>query len=616
MRVRRRLAAIAFADVVGFSRRVSRNETEGLSRRREVEELIRATVAEHGGRLVKSLGDGVMLEFASAVVALEASLDIQSRLAALNCDLDAAEQVRVRIGLHVGDVVEEEGDLHGNAVNIASRLEKVARPGGICITRDVYSQVRAALPVLCTPVPPERLTNLPEPVQVFHVEAADHEPASAELTGNVDTGALAPISGSPSDLGWLSLTAGIVSLLAAGGSAALGIALFRGTNPFFGVASWLFAADAAKAGVRQVQEAFWSRPQANASPTADDNAARGWRRLTAGGVLLLTGLVAAGLIGLIPKENLAPAIMTLLFAGATAKQGLALVQGAPTGQIVEDEDEEEEQEEEAPRLGDSFRLSDVQKLGQETHLAPRTAAIFSLVALALAAALGFAGTLPEWNHGFQSILKLGLWGGAGLCGLTAVWGLYDSWKSVGKLAPLDAEIVEACHKLGTVPEPISEALDRALGAYGRIRSMLNEPVWKSAKVPAAQNLKDARRQLLAILERAEQLQIVRRTLQQLEGRRAASEEYQRIDFQYHRQCRRLTAAADLFEDLEARIARAYLALTTHRTSDLQTSAESLQQIHVAFEALTEVLESLDDETPTPALPAAPVEEAQVLRAGR
>ncbi|HVL39621.1 MAG TPA: adenylate/guanylate cyclase domain-containing protein, partial [Fimbriimonadaceae bacterium] len=169
MTPKRKLAAILFADIAGYTDRSSRDEGLALRAREGVERLVKASALIHHGRIVKMLGDGAMLEFASAVEAVSCALDIQEQMASLNVELQLEDAVSVRIGVHVGDVVEEDDDLYGNAVNIASRVHAMAQPGGVCITREVYVQIRPILKLQCAPVGGGASKRLPEEVEVFQV---------------------------------------------------------------------------------------------------------------------------------------------------------------------------------------------------------------------------------------------------------------------------------------------------------------------------------------------------------------------------------------------------------------------------------------------------------------
>ena len=192
MRPQRKLAAIVFADIAGFSRQVSEDEVAGLESRRQVEQLIKATSLTHGGRVVKTIGDAVMLEFYSAVEAVSCAVAIQREMRDLNTRLATRPPVLVRIGVHVGDVVEENGDLFGNGVNIAQRVQTLAIPGGICISREVYVQIRPILKLRCELVTAKPDKAMPEPVDVFTVACG---------TGDSDTLLRPAAAGRPSDSG-------------------------------------------------------------------------------------------------------------------------------------------------------------------------------------------------------------------------------------------------------------------------------------------------------------------------------------------------------------------------------------------------------------------------------
>ena len=143
----RKLAAILAADVVGYSRLAGADEERILARLRALRsDLIDPAVAVHNGRVVKRTGDGAIVEFRSAVDAVRCALEIQTGLAERNAGVPAERRIEFRIGVHVGDVVEEsDGDLMGDGVNIAARLEGVAKPGAICLSEDAYRHVKARL---------------------------------------------------------------------------------------------------------------------------------------------------------------------------------------------------------------------------------------------------------------------------------------------------------------------------------------------------------------------------------------------------------------------------------------------------------------------------------------
>lgn len=183
---RRKLAAIVFADIAGYTDKTQRDEAGTLSLRDRVERLIKSSTLSHHGRVVKTLGDGAMLEFASAVEAVSCAIDIQDQMEALNAELGLEEPIALRVGVHVGDVVEEADDLYGNAVNIASRVHGMARPGGICITREVYVQIKPILKLSFEPVAGASSDRLPEPVEVFAIVGGEdlHPVSNAPRTAS------------------------------------------------------------------------------------------------------------------------------------------------------------------------------------------------------------------------------------------------------------------------------------------------------------------------------------------------------------------------------------------------------------------------------------------------
>ncbi len=179
MSQRRKLAAILFADIVGYTRQMNDDEVRGLERRRQFENLAKSVAASHSGRVVKMIGDAAMLEFTSAVDAVSAALSMQRQMADLGGRLGTDEKLQARVGVHVGDVVEEDGDLFGNAVNIAQRVYDTAQPGGICITRDVYVQIRPIMKLRCEPARRKPGKPMPEPIEVLSIIADASDTLSA-----------------------------------------------------------------------------------------------------------------------------------------------------------------------------------------------------------------------------------------------------------------------------------------------------------------------------------------------------------------------------------------------------------------------------------------------------
>jgi adenylate cyclase len=168
----RKLAAILAADVVGFSRLASTDEDRTLARLRALRsDLIDPTIAVHNGRVVKRMGDGFLVEFRSVVDAVRCAVELQNSMVERNTGLPEERRIVFRIGIHLGDVVEEsDGDLMGDGVNIASRLEGVAKPGAICLSEDAYRQVRARLDFAVSDMGEAQLKNILEPVRIYSLE--------------------------------------------------------------------------------------------------------------------------------------------------------------------------------------------------------------------------------------------------------------------------------------------------------------------------------------------------------------------------------------------------------------------------------------------------------------
>ena len=176
----RKIAAILAADVVGFSRMTSADEDGTLARLRALRsDLIDPTVATHNGRVFKRTGDGVLIEFRSVVDAVRCAIAVQNSMAERFSAVPAERRIVFRIGIHLGDVVEEsDGDLMGDGVNIAARLEGIAEPGAICLSEDAYRQVKARLDLAVADLGPTLLKNIAEPIRVYSLEVG--KPAQAK----------------------------------------------------------------------------------------------------------------------------------------------------------------------------------------------------------------------------------------------------------------------------------------------------------------------------------------------------------------------------------------------------------------------------------------------------
>ena len=165
----RKLAAILAADVVGFSRLAGADEDRTLARLRALRsDLIEPTISVHNGRIVKRTGDGVLVEFRSVVDAVRCAIEIQDGMIERNAGLPPERRIEFRIGVHLGDVVEEsDGDLMGDGVNIAARLEGIAAAGAICLSEDAYRQVKARLNLEVSDLGATHLKNISEPIRVY-----------------------------------------------------------------------------------------------------------------------------------------------------------------------------------------------------------------------------------------------------------------------------------------------------------------------------------------------------------------------------------------------------------------------------------------------------------------
>src|ERR1700719_3397831 len=168
----RKIAAILVADVVGYSRLAGADEDRTLSRLRGLRsDLIDPAIAAHHGRVVKRTGDGVLIEFRSVVDAVRCAIEMQNGMIERNAGLPPERRIEFRVGIHLGDVVEEsDGDLMGDGVNIAARLEGIADPGGICLSEDAYRQVRDRLKEGFTDLGEKELKNIARPVRVYAVK--------------------------------------------------------------------------------------------------------------------------------------------------------------------------------------------------------------------------------------------------------------------------------------------------------------------------------------------------------------------------------------------------------------------------------------------------------------
>lgn len=171
--IHRRLVAILVADVVGYSRMMEADEAgtyETLKQRRN--HVLDPVVKAHGGRIVKLMGDGVLVEFASAVDAAEAAIELQRKMKEANAGVSESRQILLRIGINMGDVIGEGSDIYGEGVNIAARLEALAEPGGLCMSEKVHNEIQGKIPVVMKDLGLVQLKNIAAPVRTFGMETA------------------------------------------------------------------------------------------------------------------------------------------------------------------------------------------------------------------------------------------------------------------------------------------------------------------------------------------------------------------------------------------------------------------------------------------------------------
>lgn len=168
-RVERRLSAILAADVAGYSRLMGLDEVGTVRVLREHRAVSDALVAKHGGRIVKTTGDGVLIEFPSVVDAVECAVAVQAAMAERNDGVPEDRQMLFRIGINLGDILIEGDDILGDGVNIAARLEGIAEPGGICISSSTYDHVRGKVAVEFTDLGEQTLKNITRPIRAYAV---------------------------------------------------------------------------------------------------------------------------------------------------------------------------------------------------------------------------------------------------------------------------------------------------------------------------------------------------------------------------------------------------------------------------------------------------------------
>jgi adenylate cyclase len=195
-RVTRRLAAILAADVVGYSRLIGEDEEGTLTRlKTRRDELIDTQIDQRDGRIVKTMGDGLLVEFPSVVEAVRCAVEVQRGMADCNAGLPAAERIELRIGLNLGDIVIEDDDIFGDGVIVAARLEEIAEPGSVYLSRSVYNQIKGKVDLVFEDLGERQVKNIPEPVRVYRVGLSDSDAAGPDR--ELDAGSL-PLPDKPS----------------------------------------------------------------------------------------------------------------------------------------------------------------------------------------------------------------------------------------------------------------------------------------------------------------------------------------------------------------------------------------------------------------------------------
>jgi adenylate cyclase len=215
----RKLAAILVSDVVGYSRLAGADEDRTLSRLRGLRsDLVDPAIAAHHGRVVKRTGDGALVEFRSVVDAVRCAIEVQSGMVDRNAGVPQDRRIEFRIGIHVGDVVEEgDGDLMGDGVNIAARLEGISKPGAICLSEDAYRQVSGRLDIEVTDLGPTQLKNIAQPIRAYLLQVGAPAPVKPMASAMSSATTKPAVGKKPSSLAMFgALAAALLIVIASG----------------------------------------------------------------------------------------------------------------------------------------------------------------------------------------------------------------------------------------------------------------------------------------------------------------------------------------------------------------------------------------------------------------
>jgi adenylate cyclase len=198
-RVERRLAAVLAADIAEYSRLMGADEEGTLARLKAVRKgIVDPAITSHRGHIVKTTGDGMLVEFASAVDAVRHAVEVQRCMAQQNAAVPQNQRIEFRIGIHVGDVIFDDNDIFGDGVNIAARLEGIAEPGGVCISDDAYRQVRGKVEIACDDLGPQPLKNIAEPMRAWRVRLTGQTPSAVRSGSAVSQSQALPLPDKPS----------------------------------------------------------------------------------------------------------------------------------------------------------------------------------------------------------------------------------------------------------------------------------------------------------------------------------------------------------------------------------------------------------------------------------
>jgi len=191
-RTERRLTAILAADIAGYSQLMGTDEARTVRDLKAHQAVLLPMVADFGGRLIDTAGDGILAEFASVVRAVECAVAIQKTMAERNAVVDQARRMQFRIGVNIGDVIYDDARIYGDGINVAARLEGIAEPGGVCVSEDAYRQTRGKVSAEFTDIGEQSLKNIARPVRAYKVgSSAIAAPELPQRLSSVDKPSIA-----------------------------------------------------------------------------------------------------------------------------------------------------------------------------------------------------------------------------------------------------------------------------------------------------------------------------------------------------------------------------------------------------------------------------------------